>query len=124
MIASLLLALTVTTSAATPCTVKAQPKLSLAPLMTMVVTATIEPGGHDPETIWRQADLILVYQGIELTSSRLWEGDSALKAPRTSKVWWKDLGLPAGEYMVALVVQSLKGRCMASDKLTVHGAEP
>jgi hypothetical protein len=104
------------------CAIKAQPHIALPPLMTAVTVVTVEPQAT-PETLWRKAELCLFEGELRVRCSVLWEGDSAAKAPRTSRVEWKSLGLSGGEYEVVLQVQSLAGVCRAVDKLIVQGEQ-
>jgi hypothetical protein len=115
-------ALVPTGASAPQCAIKAQPRQSLSPLRDAVVTVTVERQ-ETADTLWRQADVCLFGDGMEVRCSRLWEGDSALKAPKTTRVEWKALGLAGGEYQVVLQVQSLTQVCRATDRLIVQGEQ-
>jgi hypothetical protein len=104
------------------CALKAQPHIAMAPLRDAVVTVTVERQ-DGLETLWRKAEVCLFEDDLRVRCSVLWEGDSAAKAPRTSRVEWKALGLAGGEYQVVLQVQSLAGVCRAADRLIVQGEQ-
>jgi hypothetical protein len=115
-------ALVPTGASAPQCAIKAQPRQSLSPLRDAVVTVTVEPQAT-PEMLWRKAEVCLFDGELRVRCSTVFEGDSAIHAPRTSRVEWKALGLAGGEYQVVLQVQSLTQVCRATDRLIVQGEQ-
>lgn len=117
---SLIVALLLTGGAAKdppPCSVSAQPKLSIAPLRFMRVRTVVEPNPS-----WFRADLYLIdADGFEERSSQLWERNGQWDPPRTTVVEWPSVDLGPGEYRVVLTVGDRFGRgCRADDRIEVE----
>lgn len=101
------------------CSLKVSPNVSIAPLKFLHLTIHIE----NPSKWWIGTIFIVDPEG-ELVRHQLFEGDMALRQPKTVVEDWKSLSLEEGVYEVQLVLSTREGeRCISKENLQVDGIE-
>lgn len=113
-IALLLLYGLATAHGAPACQVRATPKVDVEPLRFVRANATIEA---DPRDVRIELGLFGPYG--EVRTSLVWERGWVEHA-RTYQVEWGNLGEPAGDYEVILLVSRSEGACRAVDRVLVR----